>query len=115
MLKSCLHAKNVAVYSSAAVAGLDTLKFSQGLYKLQIPVTRLQTRQRPIVTSTMSAGHDVVSDEYKPNFKKQNQEFLGTVFIFSGTPRAASHNYLLTNRHGLASGREDGPSPRFWV
>lgn len=86
MLKSCLHAKTVAVYRRAAVARLDTVKFTQGLYKLQSPVSRLQTRQRPIVTSTVSAEHDVVSDEYKPNFKEQNQEFLGTVCIFSATP-----------------------------
>ena len=86
MLKSCLHTKTVAAYRRAVVARVDTLKIGQGLNKLQTPVTRLQTRQRSIVTSTMSAEHDVVSDEYKPNFKKQNQEFLGTVCIVSASP-----------------------------
>lgn len=42
----------------------------------------------------MSADHDVVSEEHKPNFKKQNQEFLGTVLLMHA--KKLSHSSHLT-------------------
>lgn len=81
MLNSSLHTGTAALYRRAAVARPDTLHISQYRYKFQAFVARLQTHQRPVVTSAMSASHDVVSEEHKPNFKKQNQEFIGTVLF----------------------------------
>ena len=81
MLKSCLHTGSAALYRRASVARPDPLRTTRYLFELQSLVIRLQTHQRPAVTSAMSAGHDVVSEEHKPNFKKQNQEFLGTVLF----------------------------------
>ena len=89
MLQSCIHTGSTPLYRRAVVTSLKSLKFSQSTKTLQTPVTRLQMHRRPVVTSAMAASNDVVSEEYKPNFKKQNQEFLGTVCLV-----AHHHEYM---------------------